>query len=213
MTTIWPGDWPGDWPRAAIELIEELEEECIAARTKATLHKAGFKEMNRQNADLLARLRTVEGERDGANGDAKEERERRDEATRAFVGVRDARDVAQAENARLRDAMARTYDEICQVLGKALGYPWFKDDQKNFPGATEAAGVCVGEHVAESIAAEGARTIQALQAEVARLRAVLMEIGHHANANQLSRVLAALTTAFDPHRSWSPPVGPPPVGT
>ncbi len=45
-------------------------------------------------------------------------------------------------------------NEIEQRCGKALGYPWYKDDQKNFPGTTDADGVCVGEHVAETIVAE-----------------------------------------------------------
>lgn len=74
---------------------------------------------------------------------------------------------------RLRDAMGRSNDGICQVLGTALGYPWFKDDQKNFPGTVETDGVCVGEHVAESIVLEAARTIRSLQTEVARLRALV----------------------------------------
>ena len=53
-------------------------------------------------------------------------------------------------------------DAICQTLGKALGYPRYCDDQKNFPGATEADGVCVGDHVAESLAEEAARRIKEL---------------------------------------------------
>lgn len=65
-----------------------------------------------------------------------------------------------AELARLKAAMSKSNDEICQSLGKALGYPWFKDDQRNFPGATEENGVCVGEHVAESIADEAAACIR-----------------------------------------------------
>lgn len=44
--------------------------------------------------------------------------------------------------------------ECEQIAGKALGYPWFKDDQANFPGATEEAGVCIGEHVGDTIVAE-----------------------------------------------------------
>jgi len=50
-------------------------------------------------------------------------------------------------------------DKVEQILGKALGYPWYKDDQKNFPGATEKDGVCVGDHVPESILAEAAKRI------------------------------------------------------
>ena len=45
-------------------------------------------------------------------------------------------------------------EEIEQTCGKALGYPWYKDDQKNFPGTTEADGVCIGEHVSVSIVSE-----------------------------------------------------------
>lgn len=70
---------------------------------------------------------------------------------------------------RLRLACTKMNDEVCQRLGKALGYPWFKDDQTNFSGATEENGVCTGEHVAESIAAEAA-------AEIERLRAALHRI-------------------------------------
>lgn len=68
-----------------------------------------------------------------------------------------------AEIASLRKACSQANDEVCQVLGKALAYPWYKDNQKNFPGATEANGVCVGNQTAESIADEAA-------SEIARLR-------------------------------------------
>lgn len=55
---------------------------------------------------------------------------------------------------------------IQQILGKALHYPWYKDDQKNFPGATEENGVCVGDHVAESLAMEAAKRIRDLESAV-----------------------------------------------
>jgi hypothetical protein len=45
-------------------------------------------------------------------------------------------------------------NRIEQAIGKVLGYPAYKDDQKNFPNATEADGVCVGDHVAESLVQE-----------------------------------------------------------
>lgn len=70
------------------------------------------------------------------------------------------------EPEHFREAWTRSNAEIEQVLGKALGYPWFKDDQKNFPGATEANGVCVGEHTAETLAEEAARAIIALRQRV-----------------------------------------------
>lgn len=49
--------------------------------------------------------------------------------------------------------------EVDQTLGPALGYPYYANDQKNFPGATEADGVCTGDHVPETLAAEAARRI------------------------------------------------------
>ena len=54
-------------------------------------------------------------------------------------------------------------EEIEQILGKALGYPWFKDDPKNFPNATEADGVCVGDNTAWSLAMEAADLIAKLR--------------------------------------------------
>lgn len=62
-------------------------------------------------------------------------------------------------------------DEITQVLGQVLGYPWFKDDQKNFPGATKDDGVCIGEHVPASLADEAANTMRRLQSRVKELEA------------------------------------------
>lgn len=52
--------------------------------------------------------------------------------------------------------------EIEQILGKALGYPKYKDDPKNFPDATDDS-VCVGDHVPESLALEAACRIEALE--------------------------------------------------
>ena len=68
------------------------------------------------------------------------------------------------EETRARD------HRIEQILGKALGYPWFKDDQKNFPSATEEDGVCVGDHVAETLAMEAAKKIAQLEKELAEAR-------------------------------------------
>lgn len=75
----------------------------------------------------------------------------------------------EAEITGLRRAYFVEGDDICQTLGKALGYPWFKDDQDTFPNAVEADGVCVGEHVAASIAGEAASRITALEAALRRL--------------------------------------------
>lgn len=70
---------------------------------------------------------------------------------------------ANTERVHTQKAYQETNREVVQTLGKALHYPWFKDDQANFPGATEADGVCVGDHVAESLAAEAAKRIAELE--------------------------------------------------
>lgn len=70
---------------------------------------------------------------------------------------------------QIREGYARSNQEVCQTLGKALGYPWLKDDQANSPDADESHGVCVGDHVAESIAEEAAKRIYQLTEENAVL--------------------------------------------
>lgn len=60
----------------------------------------------------------------------------------------------------LRTAGAKTNHDICQILGKVLGFPWYKDDLKNFPNATEAHGICEGELVAEDMANLAAERIK-----------------------------------------------------
>ena len=55
---------------------------------------------------------------------------------------------------KLKNQAIENDHEISQIIGKLLGYPWYKDDQKNFPGATEENGVCVGEHVAVTLVME-----------------------------------------------------------
>lgn len=80
-------------------------------------------------------------------------------------------DRERAEVERLKTAFAASDDEIQQILARALGwYPWYKDDQKNFPGATEVDGVCVGDHVGASLAEETAREIAALRGLLADCR-------------------------------------------
>lgn len=69
----------------------------------------------------------------------------------------------------LENACSKQNEEVCQTLGQVLGYPWFCDDQQNFPGATKQDGVCVGEHVAESIAASAAKRIDADAKRIADL--------------------------------------------
>ena len=87
---------------------------------------------------------------------------------------------ANARAEQFRNIGLNISNEVEQILGKALGYPWFKDDQKNFPGAMEADGVCVGEHVAQSIADEAASKIQELQRKLDEARAL---VAHYAKDN------------------------------
>ena len=71
---------------------------------------------------------------------------------------------------RLRQEVLKNEHEITQTLGRALGYPLFADDQKNFPGATEEKdGVCVGEHVAVTLAEEAAERIKELEMKIEEL--------------------------------------------
>lgn len=61
-------------------------------------------------------------------------------------------------------------DEVCQVLGKVLGYPWYKDHQKNFPGSTEKDGVCVADGTAESLADQAAERIKNLELQLEEIK-------------------------------------------
>jgi len=71
-------------------------------------------------------------------------------------------DEERANFERCRFLAAKDNEEICQILGRALGYPRYCDDQKNFPDSTDADGVCVGEHIAVTLAMEAARKIEEL---------------------------------------------------
>jgi hypothetical protein len=81
-----------------------------------------------------------------------------------------------ARNKVLQDACSRQNDEVCQTLGKALGYPWFKDDPTNFPGATEADGVCVGDAVADDLAQQAAERIASLTARAEAAEATNLQL-------------------------------------
>lgn len=88
----------------------------------------------------------------------------------------DAQRIAELEE-RLRvviDGFRRELNDIEQTCGKALGYPRYCDDQANFPGATEADGVCVGDHVAASIAAELANRHRDAVEKCKRLESALL---------------------------------------
>jgi len=70
---------------------------------------------------------------------------------------------------QLQEVAQKADEEICQTLGKALGYPWFKDDPKNFPESTEADGVCVGDHCGATLALEMVDRMSELETKIKRL--------------------------------------------
>lgn len=161
-------DPPPDWrkrfyPGREVEAVDVTQEEVgdgILAKAMTVIAVSG------DTLDLLAAVTLVRAKDNGA-GHAEEAadtapptvegllklvaaQQAESEKLLALIGAK------SAEISRLKTAYRLTNDEVCQTLGKALGYPWFKDDQKNFPGATADDGVCVGDHIAESIAAEAA---------------------------------------------------------
>ena len=73
------------------------------------------------------------------------------------------RDTLIKDYAAIIDRAREESEQIEQILGKALGYPWYKDDPKNFPTATEADGVCVGVETAWSLAKIAADKIKELE--------------------------------------------------
>lgn len=73
------------------------------------------------------------------------------------------RDTLIKDYAAIIDRCRKESKEIEQILGKALGYPYYMEDSKNFPNATEADGVCVGDHTAWSLAMCAADKIKELE--------------------------------------------------
>ncbi len=69
-------------------------------------------------------------------------------------------------NGRINKMLAE-FQEIEQILGKALMYPWLKDDQETFPNATEADGV-VSTGPTWLVATEAADRIKELAEQVDR---------------------------------------------
>jgi hypothetical protein len=81
-------------------------------------------------------------------------------------------------------------NEVEQVLGKALGYPKYSDDQKNFPGTTEADGVCVGDSVPESLVAQAAGHVADNRAAKMTLQAVLDRDWNNETLRQTANIAA-----------------------
>lgn len=68
--------------------------------------------------------------------------------------------------AAIIDRAREESEEIEQILGKALGYPYYMEDSKNFPNATETDGVCVGIETAWSLAMIAADKIKELEDKI-----------------------------------------------
>lgn len=92
-------------------------------------------------------------------------RERNKEADEAVEQLQAELNATKAEVERLRIALAHKEEAIVQRLGKALGFPWFKDDQKNFPGATDADGI-VSCFAAEEMAILAVEEIERLRSRI-----------------------------------------------
>lgn len=92
--------------------------------------------------------------------------------------------------------------ECEQIAGKALGYPWFKDDQTNFPGATEADGVCIGEHVGDTIAEELANRYSALIVEGEEMKAARSQPGYDDSASRDASVGSEPSAAVRLRKHW-----------
>lgn len=133
-----------------------------------------------------------------ADGEAFEEK-----TFRKIEGLNAEWDATKEEMSRLIAAVSKENDNICQALGKALGYPWFKDDQANFPQATEENGVCVGDHVAGSIAEEAAKVIPSLTKERDRLAADVERLkGEMTSLSRLHGELIARAGIAEGERDW-----------
>jgi hypothetical protein len=72
--------------------------------------------------------------------------------------------------AEIKRIAMKEENEIEQILGRVLGCPWYKDDLKNFPNATEANGVCVGDNVPISLAIQAANRIIKQEARIKELQ-------------------------------------------
>lgn len=103
---------------------------------------------------------------------------------------------------RLKNIGARFSHEVEQTLAQAIGgFPWYKDDQKNFPGATEADGVCIGELVTEDIVDHAAKLIREHNASIRPIENAVEALKQIAIYDQDTRPLPNGTGSF----AWDAP--------
>ena len=92
-------------------------------------------------------------------------------------------------------------NRIEQAIGKVLGYPAYKNDQKNFPNATEANGVCVGDHVAESLVMELVGRFKELEADIEELKILNQNNDKAIRADQNKKIGDAIDKTENPYKS------------
>jgi hypothetical protein len=82
-----------------------------------------------------------------------------------------------AERLRAAESVVKRKDhEIEQVLGKALGFPAYRDDPENFPGVSpDDDRLCLGNYTAESLADMAARDLRQYQEFVGSLPELIHE--------------------------------------
>lgn len=110
----------------------------------------------------------------------------------------------QAEIDALRNACMNEDHAISQSLGEALGYPRYCDDPKNFPGATEADGVCVGDQVSATLAKESADRIRAQALQIETLQHQLAQLAKLAiTPGQWQPVEDGIRSHDEPHQLYN----------
>ncbi len=101
----------------------------------------------------------------------------------------------EAERNHARNAYNHLRIEVEQALGKILSYPHLTDDPANWPLATEAEGVCVFEHTAETLVTEVGTQLAALKAERDRLLDAIRDV-HAQHADDLCWMPADVNKIF-----------------
>jgi outer membrane protein TolC len=133
-----------------------LKDKLADAERRAESYKGTVSFYVQKSNDLEAKLADLREEvRDLTElRDANEERLKGSDSGRrqskAFA------DELRTKLAELKQSYIEEGRRIEQVLGRALGYPRYADDPKNFPDATDEDGVCVGDHVPITLAEEAA---------------------------------------------------------
>lgn len=80
-----------------------------------------------------------------------------------------------------QSALKSLEEESCQILGRALGFPIYCEDQKNFPGTTAADGVCTGPYTSLVLCDMVIARLAESQAQVAEMKEALRFYGDESN--------------------------------